>query len=149
AVPTAIRGWSRLGPRRATLDTPYPRAQRGGRSIPPGQAAAEPRGAAERQPRDTDLLERYRQVCDGEAFAGLVRRHGPLVRGGCRQGGEGSRGGDQRSRSHDHLAVAFDPLLGLRAVHPWRLFYPTDGQRFHGQGPAAALRPVGPNPVAD
>jgi RNA polymerase sigma-70 factor (ECF subfamily) len=42
-------------------------------------------GGQSAQPRDADLLERFRAHNDADAFAGLVARHGPLVLGVCRR----------------------------------------------------------------
>jgi hypothetical protein len=36
-------------------------------------------------PPDAELLARYVHGRDGDAFAALVRRHGPVVRGVCRR----------------------------------------------------------------
>jgi C-terminal peptidase prc len=42
-------------------------------------------GASSPEPTDKHLLERFAAVRDEDAFAALVQRHGPLVRGVCRR----------------------------------------------------------------
>jgi RNA polymerase sigma factor (sigma-70 family) len=53
--------------------------------IQAGSVLRQVRGLAAAEAPDEKLLERFRGNRDGEAFAALVRRHGPMVLGVCRR----------------------------------------------------------------
>jgi RNA polymerase sigma factor (sigma-70 family) len=69
---------------------------------------------------DAELLARFRRDRDGEAFAELVRRHGPLVLGVCRRALRDETTADDAFQA-TFLALARDPraATGRSTAAPW------------------------------